>query len=124
MGDDVADEPVDFSRVHLGDSHLRNPDVLAPWPFRSLASFERDGLSFAELVKGAVPAGRAMKEILATVACQNEPEPFTTHETFNRAIHRCHHILLCIESITHAFTVQTTGNVCVDWILVKSCASS
>jgi hypothetical protein len=73
-----------------GVGPLRKLDVLASWTFRSLAAVERDRLALAELVKRGLTAGRAVEEVLISIARQDEPESFIAHKTFNRSGQRCH----------------------------------
>src|SRR6266851_581094 len=61
-------------------SDLRKPDVLTPWPLRTLPLFKRDSLSFAQLVEGGLSTGRLVEEVLVAVASRNEPEPLVAHE--------------------------------------------
>ena len=74
----------DVERLH--DLH-----VLAPWAFRSLASFERDGLSFAKVVEAGVVARRVVEEVLVPIVGEDETETLVAHQSLDRAVHRCCH---------------------------------
>jgi hypothetical protein len=68
---------------------LGQPDVLAAWSLRTLSFFQRDRLSFAELVEGSLAAG-LVEEVFASVARRNEPEAFVVHQPLDRAVCRSH----------------------------------
>src|SRR5215470_5831739 len=77
----------DVERLH--DLH-----VLAPRAFRSLASFERDGLSFAKVVEAGVVARRVVEEVLVPIVGEDEAETLAAHQPLDRAVHGCCHSCL------------------------------
>src|SRR5262249_924289 len=73
---------------------LSHFDVLGSRTLWTLSSLEGDRLAFLQIIKARVVAGRRVKEVFVPVARQNEPKPFPTDESFDRAVHRCHRRLL------------------------------
>lgn len=67
-------------------SSLRKLDILAPRPLGTLSLFERDRLSFAEIVECNLSARGLMKKVLMAIASCDEAEPFVTHNFLNRTV--------------------------------------
>jgi len=70
------------------------PDVLGPRPLRTLAALEGDSLSLAQIVEPGIAARGVVEEILIAVAGQNEAEAFVADQSFDRAVHGCHGVVL------------------------------
>jgi hypothetical protein len=83
-------------RVSVARTHLRDPDVLASRALWPLSSLERDGLSLSKIVETSFRARGVVEEVLLSVTCEDETEPFITDEAFDRAVHGRHCDLLAI----------------------------
>src|SRR6516164_6983047 len=78
-------------------AHLRDFDVLASRALWPLSSLERDGLSLSKIVETSVRARGVVEEVLVSVTCEDETEPFVTNEAFDRAVHGRHGDLRAID---------------------------